>query len=87
MKKMATLRVSAELLIQALNLPPTTRIHEARFDGWHGRAEFLVEHEGLREVGQGEEIPECLPTFVRQEPVRFLGWGQRKEEQGSEVKA
>lgn len=84
--RIAKFRVTAELLIQALCLPPGTKIQGISTlpifgdspgqDGWD--MELTVEHPDLKEVDvdEGESAPTVKPMLRRQDPVVFEGWGQ-----------
>lgn len=74
----ARILVTTELLREVLHLPPDTNILFAKDDGQFN-VELTVSHPDL--VGgpgpEGELPPLVTPTFRKQEPIVFEGWGQK----------
>lgn len=81
MSRTAILRVSEEVLRQALHLPEGTEIDAAQacFDAL-GTFELRISHEDLRDVPMGNVLPvvtaeiESVETEVPGREVRFRRW-------------
>lgn len=78
----ATFKVSCQLLCELLHLPSDTEIiacwgtDDYSYPRGPANVCFKVSHPDLKVVEKGENIPEISPTFKKQEPVIFVGWGQ-----------
>jgi hypothetical protein len=75
----ARIVVSAELLRQALSLPSGTVVRAVAMTTFPDLdIEMVVEHEGLRDLREGDAIPLATPTFAKKDgpPAVFCDWGQ-----------
>jgi hypothetical protein len=71
--KKAWLRVSGELLRQALYLPDGTRFINARPSGeYSGVIDFLIESDELPDAPEEAKVPHCSVEMHRQEPIIFV---------------
>lgn len=76
----ARMRITPELLAQALCFPDGTRIINAGMDDTGRYVVLRVEHAGLQAAADGAELPEVRPTYRRNESPHFgavfVSWGQ-----------
>lgn len=74
----ARVRVTPELLAQALCFPEGTRITDAAFADRY--VVLTVEHVGLQPAADVAELPMVRPTYRRNESPHvgavFVSWGQ-----------
>jgi hypothetical protein len=74
----AAICISEQLLVEVMNLPEGTRIVDAKYNKILSTIELVVIHKDLAEVGVGDCVPVVSPSFSRQPPIRFDGWGQKR---------
>jgi hypothetical protein len=73
----ARVRVSTELLRDALHLPEGTTIRFVMMADRYDECELTVQHVGIPErvTLDGELPPLAVPKFKRNHRVEFLEWG------------
>lgn len=79
--RIAILNVTEHVLVQALRLPEGTRIEDVRMSFIRPKMlEFRITSDGLKDVPEGNAIPEVTATFKaeyvdgQQKEVTFTGW-------------
>jgi hypothetical protein len=73
--RVAKIRITRELLRDALALPESARVLEVRQNSLieGGSIEIVVEDDALPEVPEGNYLRELSPTFTS--VPKFLDWG------------
>lgn len=81
--RIGVVKVSSELLVQALHFPPGTVIFSCQDAGSQGGVPgdvwLTVSHPDLAPVKPGQVTPTLCPQYRGQEPVVFERWGQPDE--------
>ena len=74
----ARIRISPELVVEALHMPAGTKIEAIHHSGYYGN-DFLVIVDAfdLPDVPEGSEIPLYVPTVTRNERYTW-DWGKPK---------